>query len=125
MLAFGVALSFFTLESWADKLLQAQIPDAHPLDLAVSSATALILASFSAVVCIQLLAPGFKESSTGYQLGVHLRNGLYANVIFDRIIGSLKNDKFKWANLEVKQDQEQVHEVPLINTLPTEKAEIF
>ena len=123
--AFGVALSFFTLESGAKALLQTQIPNANPMDWAVSLAAVLILASFSAVIFIQLLAPRFNQSSVGYKLGVHLRNGLYANVIFDRMIGSLKNDKFKWANLEVKQEEKQVHKVPVITTLSTEKLEVI
>ncbi len=123
ILAFGVALSFFTLESGARMLLADVIPVEHNLHWAVMMAASVILVSYAAVVFIQLLAPGLKKSSLGYQLGIHLRNGFYANVIFDRMIGSLKNNKFKWANLEVKEDHSQVTTADTIAMLSPEKIE--
>jgi len=53
-----------------------------------------------------MLAPRIGQTNFGYRWGIHLRNGLYANVIFDRMIGSLKHEKFKWVNLTVREDHE-------------------
>jgi NAD(P)H-quinone oxidoreductase subunit 5 len=104
-LAFMVALAFFSLEKGAHYLLHSQIPSQYELSLVVKGAVISILVLFALVVLLQLIAPKLKKGSFAYNLGIHLRNGLYANVIFDRYIGALKKDKFKWANLTVEEDK--------------------
>lgn len=103
-MAFLVALSFFTLESGARVLLASQLPDDQVPDAAIKWASIIVIACYALVVMLQMIAPEIKQSKLGYKLGVHLRNGLYVNVIFDRMIGSLKNEKFKWANLTVQEE---------------------
>lgn len=107
-LALLVALAFFSLESGARSLLSAQIPTHKDPVMAIKIATIAVLAVYSAIVILQLFASRIHKN-WGYTLGVHLRNGLYANVIFDRMIGSLKNEKFKWANLTVQEESEEVY----------------
>ena len=109
-LAFMVALAFFSLEKGAHYLLHSQIPSQYELSLVVKGAVISILVLFALVVLLQLIAPKLKKGSFAYNLGIHLRNGLYANVIFDRYIGALKKDKFKWANLTVKEDKKKEYE---------------
>ncbi len=103
-MAFVVALSFFTLESGARALLTSQLPQYQVPDVAIKLASVIVIVSYMIIVLIQVTAQGKKQSTLGYKLGVHLRNGLYVNVIFDRMIGSLKNEKFKWANLTVQEE---------------------
>lgn len=109
-LAFLVALAFFSLEKAAHHLLHTQIPTNYEPSLVIKAATMVMLVLFGLVVLIQLIAPKLTPGSLGYQLGIHLRNGLYANVVFDRIIGALKNDKFKWANLTVTTEEKTQEE---------------
>jgi NAD(P)H-quinone oxidoreductase subunit 5 len=105
-LALIVALAFFSLEHGARALLGAQIPLHKDPAYTIKVAAMAVLLLFSAVVLVQLFATRINKNM-GYALGVHLRNGLYANVIFDRMIGSLKNEKFKWANLTVREESEE------------------
>jgi hypothetical protein len=53
-----------------------------------------------------LIAPRLKQSTFSRNLGIHLRNGFYANVIFDRVVGSLKIDKLKLLNLTVRDEND-------------------
>lgn len=103
-MAFVVALAFFSLEHGAHLVLHSQIPLVTQSGFAVRMATTIILCCFALLVILQLFAPRLKYNATAYKLGVHLRNGLYVNIIFDRWIGALKSNKFKWANLDVKEN---------------------
>ncbi|WP_420577059.1 proton-conducting transporter membrane subunit [Ekhidna sp.] len=112
----GIALlvlgSFFTFEHGARVLLSTQIPELSTPALAIQWVSIALVAVYTLIVLAQVSGFKIKESALGYRLGVHLRNGLYANVIFDRIIGSLKNEKFKWVNLAVKEEKEFIEMNP-------------
>jgi NAD(P)H-quinone oxidoreductase subunit 5 len=112
-----VSLSFFTLEHGARLLLGSEIPAMKNPAPVIQWMTLGILGCYSAIILLQLLAPRLKSTPFGYHLGIHLRNGFYANVIFDRIIGSLKNEKFKWANLTVKEELEPQESDPSIEKI--------
>lgn len=99
-----VAFSFFSLEQGAHTLLHTQIPLSYEPKQTIKAAVVFVVICFGIVVLAQLAAPIIKAGSRGYRLGVHLRNGLYANVLFDRLIGSLKHEKFKWAKLSVEEE---------------------
>ncbi|MFY0598255.1 MAG: NADH/ubiquinone/plastoquinone (complex i) [Cyclobacteriaceae bacterium] len=101
-----VAGVFFILEKGAHALLQSQIPEAYVPSLAIMISVMVLLTCFVMVVLLQLEAPNLKTGKFAHRLGVHLRNGLYANVIFDRMVGSLKSEKFKWVNLTVKEEDD-------------------
>ncbi|MDW3194267.1 MAG: proton-conducting transporter membrane subunit [Cytophagales bacterium] len=103
-----VAASFFTLEHGASVLLSDQLPLYFEPGIAVRTAAVIVIGTYATVVFLQLIAPTMNRSSLGYRLGVHIRNGLYVNVIFDRMIGSLKNEKFKWVNLKIQEDQDHL-----------------
>ncbi|MFY0607018.1 MAG: NADH/ubiquinone/plastoquinone (complex i) [Cyclobacteriaceae bacterium] len=112
LMVVGVAGVFFILEKAAHGLLSSQIPSAYVPSPAIITAVIAIITCFALVVLVQLIAPNLKGGKFGQQLGIHLRNGLYANVIFDRMVSSLRRDKYKWANLAVK-DVEETHDVTI------------
>lgn len=109
-IAMLVACSFFTLEQGASVFLNGQLPTNFEPNLAIRIASVVVISCYALAVFLQLITPAMKRSSLGYQLGIHLRNGLYVNVIFDRLIGSLKNEKFKWVNLTVQEDQDHLRD---------------
>ena len=119
VIAAVAALSFLCFEQAAHWLLQKEIPTLYNPDIVIVIAASVLLASYGFVVMVQLVSPWLSDTQLGYSIGVHLRNGLYANVLFDRIIGSLKHDKFKWANLAVKEEVESPQEEPVT------KSEVF
>jgi NAD(P)H-quinone oxidoreductase subunit 5 len=90
LLAVIVAASFFTLESGAHYLLQNQIPEMLGLSLTEKILTGFVLAAFAAVVLVQILAPVLNSNPAYIRFAIHLRNGFYANAIFDRLIGALR-----------------------------------
>ena len=115
-----VALSFFTLENQAGLLLATQLPIEQEPALIIKMAATAVILIYALVVLTQLMAPRLKRNTITYQLGVHLRNGLYVNVLFDRMIGSLKNEKFKWINLTVQEEQDNLRDYSKeINKAPT------
>jgi len=90
-LALAVTLSFFTLEAGAHHLLADTLPEnvgreAIPLALVV-----LILMSFAAVVVLQILEPTRPQTARRRAMAIHLRNGLYANALYDRAVGALRH----------------------------------
>lgn len=91
-LALAVATAFFTLEHGAHALLHTQIPAHSTPALPVVIAVLIVLVLFAATVIIQLLAPAMMSNDLTYRIGIHLRNGLYANLLFDKITGSHKKE---------------------------------
>jgi len=109
LMALGVGMAFFVLEHAAHILLDSQIPSNYQPNHIVKTAVFIVVIAFGIVVLVQLCAPKLKNKKWAYSLGIHLRNGLYANVIFNRLIGSLKNETFKWAKLQI-EDEHQAEE---------------
>ncbi len=104
-LAVFVSMSFFSLEFASTTILGTQIPAEHEPPLIIEIGAGIALFIFSLVVMAQLFAPKIQKMFPGYKLGIHIRNGLYVNMVFDRMIGSLKNEKFKWANLAIREEK--------------------
>jgi NAD(P)H-quinone oxidoreductase subunit 5 len=88
-LALGVATAFFGLEAGAQALLQPVLPEAAAPGAVRLSLMALAVLAFAAVVLVQILGPALPETPRGRRLAVHLRNGFYANALFDRLVGAL------------------------------------
>ncbi|WP_425392427.1 proton-conducting transporter membrane subunit [Ekhidna sp.] len=120
----SVIFVFFNLEHGSRLLMATELPAFGEPAWLIKAAGIILIACYSIVLGIQLIAFKWRNSKIGYQLGVHLRNGLYANVIFDRMIGSLKNEKFKWANLTV-QESEQLDEVSELQSLNLSERELL
>jgi len=84
-----VTLAFFTLEFGFHYILSSQIPDLMNPSLVEIILTATILLAFGATVFIQIVAPVLYRNPFYQVIAIHLRNGLYANAVFDRIVRSL------------------------------------
>jgi len=84
-----VVVSFFVFEELMRIMLGNQIPI-----LAAPTATMLYLISltlgiFFTLVVWQAIMPLIRSKKATSKLGVHIRNGFYLNVLFDRMISSL------------------------------------
>jgi NAD(P)H-quinone oxidoreductase subunit 5 len=90
LLALTVTLAFFGLEAGAHALLAGTVPEAVRRDALQIAAIAAILAGFVVVVGFQLVEPARAPSARRRALAVHLRNGLYANAWFDRVVSAFR-----------------------------------
>lgn len=88
-----VTLSFFTLESGAHFLLSSQVPELTQPNLFESILLGIMLMAFGITVFIQIIAPTLSSNPTYLALAVHIRNGLYINTVFDRMVRSLYTHK--------------------------------
>lgn len=88
LLTMIVAAAFFTLESTTELLLRSQLPPLAPLGLASLVLVAALLLLFAFTVGLQIAAPAYPASPFWQKLAVHFRNGWYANVWFDRLVGT-------------------------------------
>ena len=125
ILSMVVSFSFLGFEHGSRELLQSQIPNLVEPGIYTKGVAISLLIGFSLVIFVQMLAPAIKRSTMVYRLGIHLRNGLYANVLFDRMIGSLKHEKFKWANLTVKEETDPATDQAKSDTPVTEQPVIL
>lgn len=96
VLASIVTISFFALEAVSSRLLAPQVPASHAMSVPEVTLFVILLMAFFIAVIIQIMAPVLSGTSLYRRLGIHLKNGLYANAIFDRMInawhvGSNKN----------------------------------
>jgi len=90
VMALLVCVAFFTLESATHSLLAYQVPElSMPVTSKVITASFILLA-FSSAVFIQIISPRLANSAFYRQWAIHFRNGLYANALFDRLVGALQ-----------------------------------
>ncbi|MCA9154486.1 MAG: hypothetical protein KDA38_06845 [Planctomycetales bacterium] len=91
LLASCVTLAFFSLETGAHLLLHDVLPEiGRPSGLTLSL-TGFVLLAFAVTVLLQIVGLERLQSTWARHLVVHLRNGLYANAIFDRLVGGLRH----------------------------------
>lgn len=88
-LAAAVGTAFFALEAGMSRLLLGQIPAISEPGLLLSVLISLLLVCFGLVVLVQLIAPARPLTPFWQKLAIHFRNGLYANVAYDRLVGAL------------------------------------
>ncbi|MGR3810574.1 proton-conducting transporter transmembrane domain-containing protein [Jiulongibacter sp. NS-SX5] len=83
-----VTVAFFSLESAMKQILVTEIPDAAPITLFSIILVSLVLLTFLSVIMIQVTSSfSTRRLKT---LEIHLKNGLYANTYFNRLIGAYK-----------------------------------
>ena len=85
--ALATSVSYFTLQSGANYVTRGVLPPVPapgPLEWALIM---LIVMSFGLVAVIQAMFPLWANHPAAVGLRVHLSNGLYANAIFDRLLG--------------------------------------
>lgn len=83
----GAAVAYFALQTGAEWLTAGTLPPtpaAGPLEWALM---VLVVFSFGLVAIAQAMFPLWAYHPAAAGLRVHLANGLYANAVFDRILG--------------------------------------
>jgi len=90
LLACGVTVAFFGLETGTHVLMQSNVPDTSTPGLGKILVAGLLLAMFSLTVIAQNSVALLSDKPYYKALAIHIRNGFYANVLFDRLIGSLR-----------------------------------
>lgn len=88
IMALTVTVAFFTLESGTRYLLASQLPDLSIPTLGKQLAAGVILVVFSLVVFAQIAASQLSNKPIYQAMSIHIRNGLYANALFDRLVGA-------------------------------------
>lgn len=90
LLALLVTASFFTLEDGAHALLRGAVPEAAPRGALQLALMTVVVLGFAAIVLGQIREPTRTPTARRQALVVHLRNGFYANALFDRMVGALR-----------------------------------
>ena len=89
LLSVIVTASFFTLESGAHFLLASQLPQLALPSLSETILISVLLSAFATAIFIQILSPFLADKPAYRVLAIHLRNGLYMNTLFDRLVRGL------------------------------------
>ncbi|MEZ4638960.1 MAG: proton-conducting transporter membrane subunit [Caldilineaceae bacterium] len=91
LLAAGaVTMAFFALELSAAWLLSGAVAAAPEPSFVTQTAMVLAVLAFVVVTLLQTMLPVLVNTNWGRVAYVHLKNGLYANAMFDRLIGALR-----------------------------------
>lgn len=88
LLAVAVATCFFVLETAAHAVLAPVMPHgglSHPITMVLAG---LVVTLLGAAVVFQLFGPSLRSFPAMQRLAIHLRKGLYANALFDRLVGT-------------------------------------
>jgi NAD(P)H-quinone oxidoreductase subunit 5 len=86
----GVALAFFVLERGAAMILSSAFRQPEVYDAATYALMVAVVVAFASVSLFQVMIPAKMGDPRWRAAYVHLRNGLYANVWFDRWVGALR-----------------------------------
>ncbi len=84
-----VTTAFFLLEAGSSFLLSSQIPDLINPSLMEIILMGIILLLFAGVIFLQIIAPRISSQTKFLALSIHVRNGFYVNVAFDRLVRAL------------------------------------
>ncbi|RFZ85305.1 NADH/ubiquinone/plastoquinone (complex i) [Mucilaginibacter terrenus] len=84
-----ISVAFFSLEALSNHLIAAEVPEIGPNTATQKLFMSILLCAFAAAVLIQILAPIIPNRNSYRSIALHIRNGLYVNSAFDRLIGSL------------------------------------
>ncbi len=91
MLGSGMVINFFFFFEWIlQSAIGNQIPEIHLPSTALIVISSTVLALFLIVVALQVTGDAVQNKNKANRIGIHLRNGLYFNLIFDRIMNSLQ-----------------------------------
>jgi NAD(P)H-quinone oxidoreductase subunit 5 len=86
----AVVAAFFVLEISFAQLLGPVLPAVIDPTPAVQFAIWATVVAFGIATLVQILRPARPDSAWQRRLALHLRNGLYANAAFDRLVGALR-----------------------------------
>ncbi len=91
LLALSVTTAFFALETGVHHLMYNTAPHDTGRSAAHMVLLGVVLVSFATVVTFQILEPAHGTTARRRRWAVHLRNGLYANAAFDRMVGAWRS----------------------------------
>ena len=97
--AIAIILLFFGLEELFHFTIGSEIPALTEPSTALKYLSVVALIAFLGVVLFQAIAPSMKTNTSFKNLGVHLRNGLYINVLFDRLLNSFSTPAYSKTKL--------------------------
>ncbi len=120
LLAVFVTLAFFSLESGAHYLLATQVPELSAPNLVETILLTTTLLIFGATVFLQIVAPALATNSFYQTMAIHLRNGLYVNTVFDRMVRALYEQHPAKKSLLISEIKQQ--NTPQIETLENQPA---
>ena len=90
LMAVLVTLAFFALEVTAEALLGGAVAVYPPLNMATMIAIVLAVVIFGIVMAFSAWLPALVNRPAWQALYVHLKNGFYANTLFDRFIDAFR-----------------------------------
>lgn len=90
-----IIVVFFNLEALFRLLLGSQIPNLTAPTIFQKYLFAFALLVFFIAVLLQALTPIIKNNVLFRNLGIHLRNGLYVNILFNRLINTLDQKSYQ------------------------------
>ncbi|MBC7675858.1 MAG: oxidoreductase, partial [Rhodoferax sp.] len=85
--ALAASLGYFALQAAAEALTSGTLPATPPPGPLEWALIVLAVLSFGLVAVAQALFPLWAHHPAAAGLRVHLTNGLYANAVFDRLLG--------------------------------------
>jgi NAD(P)H-quinone oxidoreductase subunit 5 len=88
--AAGVGLAYFALATAVIALYTPALPAAPALDGAARAILLLAVVSFAGVALLQLVRPWTRGGAFWTAARVHLANGLYAGILFDRLVAPIR-----------------------------------
>jgi NAD(P)H-quinone oxidoreductase subunit 5 len=88
--AVAVTLAFFALELSAAWLLTDAVAFYPTPDTLTLVVMVVAVVAFAAIIVLQNMLPAVADSPRWRAAYVHLKNGLYANALYDRLIGALR-----------------------------------
>lgn len=92
LLAVSVATHFFVLETAAHHILHSVVPEHIVPNMVTVALSGLMVTVFGVAVVLQIFGPSLKEGPKWRRLFVHLRKGLYANALFDKLVGAFHTE---------------------------------
>lgn len=92
----GIVINFFFIfESLIHSIIQSQIPEIREPSLSQAILSFIVLATFFVTVLMQLSTSKTSKKKISKKIGVHVRNGLYFNLIFDKMMNALNTKPLK------------------------------
>lgn len=88
--AVAVTLAFFGLELTAVLILSDAVAVFPAVDAFTLAVMVFAVTAFAVVTLLQTTLPRLARTPIGQAAYVHLKNGFYANALFDRLIGALR-----------------------------------
>lgn len=95
ILATIITNSFFVFENLFHSALEPLVPNQLPPSFTEYIIVGVISLIYISVVFIQIFSPNIKQHIFTQKMAIHFKNGLYMNVLFDRLVRSINVTEIK------------------------------